>query len=133
MKLKLKEEPQEWRKAAWLTALGLAVLNTVLCWRRALPIAGLVVVLGALAAVAVGAWRRPRWFRGYYRCSTRVGFHVSQFLGRAVLAVLFLVVLTPLGLALRLFGKDLLRLKRSPKSETYWNTAHASTPLDRLF
>jgi hypothetical protein len=38
---------------------------------------------------------------------------------RIILGVVFFVVVTPIGLIMRLFGKDLLRM-RTPKSSTYW-------------
>jgi hypothetical protein len=133
MKLKLKEDPKEWRKATMLSALGLAVLSSVLRWRHILPVAGWATALVLLAGVVAGAWLWPHKFRGYYRVSSRMGFCVSQFIGHVVLGILFLLVLTPLGLALRLAGKDLLRLKRPGNPATYWNTAKESGPLDRLF
>ena len=37
MKLKLKEDPKEWRKAAWMSALGLAVFSSLLRWRHKIP------------------------------------------------------------------------------------------------
>lgn len=37
-----------------------------------------------------------------------------------VLAFIFYLVLTPMGLLMRLLGKDLLRLQRDAKAETYW-------------
>jgi hypothetical protein len=133
MKLKLKEDPREWRKATLLSALGLAILSTLLWWRRILPPWGWAAVMLALCAIALSAWLQPRWFRGYYRLSTRLGFALSQFAGRAILAAMFLLVLTPLGWALRLFGKDLLRLKRNPRAQSYWQPAKKPGPLPRLF
>jgi hypothetical protein len=38
---------------------------------------------------------------------------------RIILGVVFFVVVTPIGLIMRLFGKDILRM-RTPKSSTYW-------------
>jgi hypothetical protein len=70
------------------------------------------VVLCLLAGVAVGAALRPRWFRGYYRFSSKLGFAISRMAGFAVLALLFFIVITPLGLVLRMMGKDPLRLRR---------------------
>ena len=37
-----------------------------------------------------------------------------------VLAILFFVVLTPVGFLLRLVGRDALRLKRDPMAASYW-------------
>ncbi len=133
MRLKFKEDPKEWRKTALLTATGLAVLATVLCWRRVLPPTVWVVILSALVGAGCGACLRPRWFRGYYRLSQRLGFHFSQGVGYVILALFFLLVMTPLGLGLRLLRKDLLRLKRNQKAGTYWSPARETGSLDRLF
>ena len=133
MKLRLKEQPKEWRKSTWLTALGLALLGSLLCWRRVLPVRYWVVILAALALVAVLVWFRPRWFRGYYRFSARAGFWSSQLVAKVILAVVFVLLVTPLGLLFRLTGKDALRLKRSSNCDTYWQTAKEAGPLDRLF
>ncbi len=49
---------------------------------------------------------------------------VSHWWGRAVtffiLAVVYFLVLFPLGLLARLFGKEFLALKSNPKDATYW-------------
>lgn len=133
MKLKLKEDPKEWRKATLLSCLGLTVLSCVLCWRHILPVTGWVAVLVLLAGVAVSAMLWPHRFRGYYRVSSRVGFAISQFIGHVVLGILFLLIVTPLGLGLRLAGKDPLRLKRPRNAMTYWENSKEGGPLDRMF
>ncbi len=133
MKLKLKEEPKEWRKAAWMSALGVAMLSSLLRWRRVLPVAAWELVLCLLAALAVAAALRPGWFRGYYRFSTKVGFGLSQMAGRAVLALVFFIVVTPLGLVMRMLGKDPLHLRRPARAESYWSEVRRKSSLDRLF
>ena len=133
MQLKLKEDPKEWRKAAWMSALGLAMLSSLLRWRRVLPVAAWGAVLGLLAVLAVAAALQPRWFRGYYRFSARLGFGLSQVAGNAVLALLFIIVVTPLGLAMRMLGKDPLRLRRPKGAESHWTEVRRKTSLDRLF
>jgi hypothetical protein len=62
-----------------------------------------------------------------------VGFRLSQVAGRVVLAILFFIVMTPLGLLLRMCGKDPLRLRRPAGAESYWSEARRTTPLERLF
>jgi hypothetical protein len=133
MKLKLKEEPKEWRKAAWMSALGLALMSSLLRWRRVLPVGGWALVLCWLAALAVAAALRPRWFRGYYRFSAKLGFAISQTAGRVVLAFFFFLIITPLGLVLRMLGKDPLRLRRPAGAESYWSEVRQQSSLERLF
>jgi hypothetical protein len=133
MKLKLKEEPKEWRKAAWMSTLGLALLSSLLRWRRVLPSAAWVWILCVLVALALAAAIRPRWFRGYYRFSAKLGFVLSQTAGLAVLALFFFIVITPLGVVLRLLGKDPLRLRRPVGAKSYWSEVRGKSSLDRLF
>lgn len=133
MKLIYQEDPKEWRKSALLTALGLAIISSLLRWRRHLPAHGWVAVLVLLGLAAIAALLQPGWFRGWYRLSLRLGFYSSQFAGRVALALFFIFIVTPLGLVLRWSGKDALELKRRPGADSYWHQARESNPLDRLF
>ena len=133
MKLRLKEEPREWRKSVLLSALGAALLCSVLRWRHVMAPGTWVVTLAVLAVVALLACLRPRWFRGYYRVSARLGFWSSQIVAGVVLVLVFALLVTPLGLVFRLMGKDSLRLKRPHNADTYWQTSKESSPLDRSF
>ena len=133
MHLNLKDEPKEWRKSALLTALGLALICSILRWRHVLGTRAWLTILSVLTLVAVRTILWPRCFRGYHLFSMRLGFVVSRILGRILLTLFFLFVLTPLGWVLRLMGKDLLQLKRRSETTTYWQTAKENSPLDRLF
>jgi hypothetical protein len=133
MKLNFKEDPKEWRKSALMTTLGLAMLSAVLRWRHVLSANTWYAGLGVLAAVAVCACLQPGWFRSYYRLSLRLGFAISQFVGRVVLLIFFLLVVTPVGWMLRLVGKDPLQLKRPAGAGTFWHPAKPSSPLERLY
>ena len=133
MKLILKEEPREWRKQAWLTLGGLAVISSLLRWRKVLPPTAWLAILGLLLAAAILAWLQPRGFRGYYRLSMRLGFAISQVMGFVALTLFFWLIITPLGLILRLAGKDSLKLKRPKDTVSYWQPARNSGPLDRSF
>jgi hypothetical protein len=133
MKLNFKEDPKEWRKSALLTALGLAILSSLLRWRKHLSVNLWCATLALLAVVAIASVLQPRWFRGWYRLSLRLGFYSSQFIGRCVLALFFIFVVTPLGWVLRLAGKDSLQLRRPRNATTYWHQSKDCSPLDRLF
>ena len=133
MRLTFKEDPNEWRKAACLGALGFAIMASILRWRGILPPRGWWVILMFLGLMAIAGILRPAWFRGYYRLMHRVSFLIIRFVGFAALLLVFLLFLAPLGILLRLSGKDLLRLRRKPDQKTYWVPAKAATPLDKLF
>jgi hypothetical protein len=42
------------------------------------------------------------------------------FMSRIILSILFYLVLTPIGLVVRLFGKDLLSQRWDQEAESYW-------------
>ncbi len=132
MQLKLKEEPKEWRKSVLLTIPGLALISSVLCWRHVFSATSWLASLAVLLFLAFAAVVWPRWFRGYYRVSMRVGFALSQIVARFVLLLVFLFLLTPLAFAFRLLGKDALRLKRQ-RAESYWVSARPRGSLERMF
>jgi hypothetical protein len=133
MKLRLQEDPREWSKDTLFAAGGLAVLASLLHWRGILPRAAWLAVLSFAAVAAVGGGVVPRWFRGWSRFSRRLGFHVACVLGLVFLAVFFIVVITPMGLALRALGRNPLDLRFRAPVESYWRPARKNSPLDSLF
>ena len=131
--LRLKEKPIEWIK---FTAVMGLVVNIVLwlLWRRnVLPIAAPVTTaVIALLAVLTASFR-PYWFRGFYRGGMTVSFQIGQVIGKILLTLFFFLFVTPLGLLLRLLGKDLLLLKKTPADKTYWHPAKNNREFDRMF
>jgi hypothetical protein len=133
MKLRLREDPREWQKFVLGAAVAPAAAGLVLFWRKVLPAAGLAVLLAALAVLLAACLARPRWFRGAYRRGMTLSFHIGRLVGMAVLTVLFFLLLTPLGLLLRLGGKDLLRTRRERDATSYWKPAAPPSRLDEMF
>ncbi len=133
MKLRLKEDPRQWRKFGLSSALVLVLLAGLLGWRGWLPGPAVGGVLVGLLAVAVVALTRPRWLRRPYRLGMRVSHALGRVVAPLVLGVIFFLVLTPLGLLVRLLGKDLLRLRRDPHAITYWQPVSGSDDLRKMF
>jgi len=133
MKLKLKEEPREWLKFTAVMALVLAIAGLLLHWRKVVGREVLGVWIVVLMLALALCWIRPRWFRSFYRAGMTVSFRVGQIIGAVILTVFFLLIVTPLGLFLRMLGKDLLRLKRDTAATTYWQPGKATSQLDRQF
>ena len=131
--LRLKEKPIEWIK--FTAVIGVAV-NAVLwlLWHKgALPIA--IPIAAAIIAIlfVIAAIIRPYSFRGFYRGGMTVSFQIGQVIGKILLTLFFFLFVTPLGLLLRLLGKDLLLTKKIPDEKTYWHPAKNSCEFDRMF
>ena len=133
MQLKLKENPREWQKftaviAVLITGLGFIAFRREWIDRE---IWFSSIAVGLLAVIASLIFPRP--FRTFYRLGMTGSFHVGQVMGKVLLTVLFLSVLTPLALVLRIAGKDLLMLRRSRDATTFWRPAKPSSNFDQMF
>lgn len=78
-------------------------------WAVALAVAFLVVAL-----------TKPVWLAVLNRAWMKFGLLLGKIVSPLALGVLYYAVLTPLGLIIRLAGKDSLRLKFEPEAKTYW-------------
>lgn len=81
-------------RAYWLGGIGAAFLL-------------LVFVLPSILKPIHLLWMGLALFLGY-------------FMSRILLTLLFFVIITPIGLVMRLFGKDIIDEKIQQERETYW-------------
>jgi hypothetical protein len=131
--LRLKEQPIEWVKFTGVMGIAVNLVLALLSWK------GLVAGQACLAATALAiaavmaASLRPIWFRGFYRRGMTVSFHIGQAFGKLLLALLFFLMVTPMGWLLRLLGKDLLEIKRQPDKTSFWHPAKNNREFDRMF
>ena len=50
----------------------------------------------------------------------KFGLFLGKIISPIIMAVIFFLVVTPIGLLMRLFGKDVLNLKLNKKKTSYW-------------
>jgi ABC-type phosphate/phosphonate transport system permease subunit len=136
MRLRLKEDPREWRKFAWALGGALAVLSGLVAWRRHEFAQLSFILVGLSFVVLVLGSLFPRLVRPVYRVAMRFSHAMGQVMGRVMLTVMFLFFITPLAWLLRLSGKKLLdprMRKRDSVQGGYWVPARRMGPLERLF
>jgi hypothetical protein len=133
MRLRLIEDPREWKKFTTVAALFGGLVSAWLWHRNTIPDLTFQLILAALAAGLALCLVKPHWFRPFYRGGMTLGFHIGQVVGRVLLALCFLLVLLPIGLLLRIQRKDLLELRRNPSASTYWKPARNNEHLDRAY
>ncbi len=133
MKLKLKEDPREWRKFGWVFSVFIALITAL--WMRKHP--GLTVAstlgLGTSLGIALLATAWPKVMRPVYRAAMTFSAVMGGFTGKILLALVYGLTLLPIALILRTLGKDLLKRKPSSNQPSYWSTPPRLGPLDRLF
>lgn len=76
----------------------------------------MVVAAGFLAA----ALFHPGWLRSLNRLWFRFGMLLHAVVNPLIMALVFFVAVAPIGLLMRVLGKDPLRLKREPTAKSYW-------------
>ena len=82
--------------------------NDIRLW--SLFISGIFFVLGLFSSKLLSPLNKI-WFK--------FGMFLGNFIAPIVMGVVFFLVVTPTGLIMKLFRKDLLNLKKN-KKETYW-------------
>ncbi len=75
---------------------------------------GISVVVLPLALFA------PNVLKPVYKVFMKVGHVVGNFNTKILLALIYYLLFTPIGLLSRLFGNDLLDTKLEPQAESYW-------------
>lgn len=82
-----------------------------------------VVLIGLIAIGLLGAcavWALPSFGRklhdGWIDAASPIGWTVTH----VVLAIVYYLVLTPIGLLMRIAGRDPMRRKIDPRAATYW-------------
>jgi len=73
----------------------------------------------AAAFAGITLWR-PQTLAPANRLWLKLGLLIYRVVNPVIMAVLFFVAILPIGLAMRLFGKDFLKLKRDRSLATYW-------------
>jgi Saxitoxin biosynthesis operon protein SxtJ len=76
--------------------------------------------LGAAAVLLLVSVARPGLLAPLNRAWTWLGMVLHRCVSPIVLGLVFYTTLTPIGLLLRLTGKDVLRLRLDRDASTYW-------------
>lgn len=125
-------EPRQLRVFAllWLLLLAAAGVETL---RRG-GAWSLAVALWAVAlAVPLAAWLYPPAARWVYVGLSYATWPIGWLLSQLLLASVYYLLLTPLGWALRLAGRDPLERRFEPGRESYWQPRAAVRERERYF
>ena len=96
---------------------GLAVVALLLWYRWHLWTAGTIVLVAGHVIGLIGL-SGTRAALPLYRAWMAVAFVLGSVVSRLLLAVFFYGMITPMGLAMRLLGRD--KLSRRRREQTYW-------------
>ncbi|MEX1054605.1 MAG: SxtJ family membrane protein [Rhodothermales bacterium] len=98
--------------------LGIAV---VVFWRAEWTFVTSVKILGALGSVlVVFGLVAPTLLRPVYRVWMAIAVILGFIMTRVLLTLVFFLVVTPIGLLMRAFGRDPLNRKLDKNVSSYW-------------
>jgi len=116
--VKWQPDARELRRFAIAMLVGFFVLGVLSAWRaKAIGTASIVLwSAGAILAVATFVPKLGRIaYLAVYLPTSIIGYVVSN----VMLTVMFFLVITPLGIVMKLMGKDVLQQRR-PDRTTQW-------------
>ena len=134
VRYRLKKTPSDWKKYLLSFTSMLSIVVGVLIWKLfitwqtayvAWGVIGLLLIVGLLSNIVSNA---------VYRVGMAIGFQIGRVFGAVLLFLMFCVVITPLGLFLRLIGKDLLNFQafKNLKIKSYWATSKPPGSIDQM-
>jgi len=105
------------RKFGIFTGLILIIITGLFFWKE--DIYQILIFLSALLIIL--GFVAPNILRPVYWVWVIFGIILGWFVTRILLSIIFYLILTPIGLISRMFGKQFLMLKNSEKKKSYWN------------
>jgi Saxitoxin biosynthesis operon protein SxtJ len=108
------------------------VVGGLIYWRLEAPRAAVGVASGGLL-VALLYHALPPIRRFVYLGWMKVTYPIGWTVSHLALAAVFYLVVTPIGLIMRLFGRDPMQRRRSPKATTYWAPRASGVDTARIF
>jgi hypothetical protein len=84
-------------------------------------------------ALGVVLWLLPQIAKPFYVVWYFLGCCMGIVMGNVLLSAFYFLMLTPLGLLMRVTGRDLLRKKFNRQTPTYWQDAEKVVDLKRYY
>ena len=114
---KLKTGTRDLRKFGLMVG-GVFAAVALLFWLRHKPVYPYFLGVGAMLIAFGAIW--PRALKYIYIAWMSLAFVLGFIMAHVILTLFFFLVVTPIGLVARLFGKDFLRLKLNKAASSYW-------------
>lgn len=124
--------PRSLQLLGFLLPVGMGVIGRSPEYGAApLTVATIVWFAGGLASVMI--WATPSFARTVYIGWMRAAEPIGWTLTNVLLAIVFYLVVTPIGLVMWILGRDPMKRHLDPSAKTYWIKHHSPTNPDRYF
>ena len=120
--MKVSSDKKELRSFGFILFGALTLLNTYFWWNDEYQV-WISVVGSVLALIAATA---PLILGPFHWLWMKVGLFLGFIMTTIILTATYVVMVTPIGMILRILKKDILHLKLDPKASSYWTSPEAS-------
>ena len=118
----IKSDKKECRKFGLSVGIVLIIISVILAFYDT----GSFVYFGSIGGLLViSAVIAPALLKPLQKIWMILAVIMGFIMTRLILLILFYLILTPIGLIARLFGKDFLDLKLNKEQVSYWNKREA--------
>lgn len=125
-----KPEEQRLREFAFVMAIALTLLTALLLWKESVLALGSSAFAAVLFLFGIG---KPLLLRGFERRWMQLAEKMSIVVSLIIVTLTFYLVITPMGVVMRLFGADLLKCKLDRNCDSYWQECEENGPATRPF
>jgi hypothetical protein len=112
---------------AFLAFIGWAV------WRKSGSVPAGTAVAAAGIAFALLGLTVPRAVRPVFITMMVINYPIGWVVTHVVIALIFYLVVTPLGVIMRLCGRDPMERRFDPNAKTYWKPRRTDVDSSRYF
>ncbi|MHC4432211.1 MAG: SxtJ family membrane protein [Planctomycetota bacterium] len=124
-----RSDTRELRNYGLVMAVALAAIGALLLWRDK---EHYLVFFAVAAAFLLAALAVPVTLKPVYRAWMTLASLMGWLMTRVILIIAFTVLLAPIGLLLRLCGKDILDIRfKAGGEDSYWKERDSEEPGQR--
>jgi hypothetical protein len=125
--------PKELRYFGIIALIATALISLVLYLLKDLGIQWILIITGTGFTIFLCSLISGKLTRMIYIGLTLVTLPIGWVVSFLLLAIFYFLILTPLGLAFRLIGRDPLHRNFNSKAESYWLRRNPPNTIDRYF
>ena len=115
-----------------LWAPAFAMIFSAMFWNASV-FPGCVISLAIGMLIALVAWVNPLWLKPVFVTLMIVTFPLGMLIGFVLMVCVYYLCIAPIGVLLRVFGKDPLAKRWDSEASSYWIERSDMAPVAQYF